>query len=303
MGERAEPHGDDPEDPHSPTGALRLSDEGPGGVRPLTLAEPRPQEWVLRHTAEQIGDVAPVVPAFGVPEPQMVLQLVAVLTPVDSTVPEQTIAVPKISLPSRPLRAALAVCRVWIDENEDVWALIRPTGRRPHWWNHRLDVSQWHEPPPRDTNTCRRGGSRNSWFDSGYTYSADECHTISTSLGGLWILRSTLVASLPVNMAEEEVAALVVNNGSGMRFTGFPRLDAPRAVFPTTAGRSACARGCFDSAVSQGMLDIISRSPLCFAVFSAVGTLRQVIFWSPRRRRVFRRRGLGGRGVAGSPGV
>ena len=60
----------------------------------------------MRHTAEQIGGAAPVVPALGVPEPQMVLQLVAVLKPVDSTVPEQIIAVPKISLPSRPLRAA-----------------------------------------------------------------------------------------------------------------------------------------------------------------------------------------------------
>ena len=40
-------------------------------------------------------------------------------------------------------------------------------------------------------------------------------------------------------------------------------------------------------------LDIISISPLYFAVFSAVGTLRWVIFRSPRRRRVLRCRGLG----------
>ena len=44
-------------------------------------------------------------------------------------------------------------------------------------------------------------------------------------------------------MAEEEVAALVVNNGSGMFYTGFAGIDAPRAVFPTFAGMSACTRG------------------------------------------------------------
>ena len=70
MEKRAELHCDDPEDPHSP------------------------------------ADVAPVVPALAVPEPQIVLQLVAVL-PVDSTVPEQIIAVPKISWPSRCPRTVL----------------------------------------------------------------------------------------------------------------------------------------------------------------------------------------------------
>ena len=178
--ERAELHGDDPEDPTPQPELFDLSDEGHGGVRPLTVAEPRPQERVLRHTAEQIGDVAPVVPALGVPEPQMVLQLVAVLKPVDSTVPEQVIAVPKISLPSRPLRAALAATqmveqlvevpadvvvlmetdtedeeeeeeeekerRTWIDDNDDAWALVVPRGRRPCWWNIRQHLSQWHPP-------------------------------------------------------------------------------------------------------------------------------------------------------------
>ena len=132
-------------------------------MRPEAFAEPRPQERVLRHTTEQIGDVAPMMPSLGVPEPQMVDQLVAVLKPVDSSVPEQIIAVPKISLPSRPLRAALAATqmveqlvevptdvvlmetdteaeeeeeeedeerRTWIDDNVDAWALIRPPGRR-----------------------------------------------------------------------------------------------------------------------------------------------------------------------------
>ena len=105
----------------------------------------------------------------------MVLQLVAVLKPVDSPVPEQILAVPKISRPSRPLRAALATTqmveqlvevptdvvvlmetdtedeeeeerRTWIDDNDDAWALIRPPGRRPCWVNLRQRFSQWHLP-------------------------------------------------------------------------------------------------------------------------------------------------------------
>merc|ERR1711959_83723 len=38
-------------------------------------------------------------------------------------------------------------------------------------------------------------------------------------------------------MAEEEVAALVVDNGSGMCKAGFVGDDAPRAVFPSIVGR------------------------------------------------------------------
>ena len=83
---------------------LKLFEEEPGGGQREAFAEPRPQEQVQRHTMEQLADVAPVVPALGVPESQMVDQLVAVLKHVDSSVPDQIIAVPKISLPSRPLR-------------------------------------------------------------------------------------------------------------------------------------------------------------------------------------------------------
>ena len=38
-------------------------------------------------------------------------------------------------------------------------------------------------------------------------------------------------------MADEEVAALVVDNGSGMCKAGFAGDDAPRAVFPSIIGR------------------------------------------------------------------
>lgn len=38
-------------------------------------------------------------------------------------------------------------------------------------------------------------------------------------------------------MSEEEVSALVVDNGSGMCKAGFAGDDAPRAVFPSIVGR------------------------------------------------------------------
>ena len=38
-------------------------------------------------------------------------------------------------------------------------------------------------------------------------------------------------------MADDEVAALVVDNGSGMCKAGFAGDDAPRAVFPSIVGR------------------------------------------------------------------
>ena len=40
----------------------------------------------------------------------------------------------------------------------------------------------------------------------------------------------TFCLFIPANMAEEEVAELVVGNNSGMRKAGFPGDDAPRAV-------------------------------------------------------------------------
>ena len=71
-----------------------LHEEEPGG--PASLVEPPgPQERL--HTMEQLADVAPMVPSLAVPEPQMV----AMVKHVDSVVPEQIIAVPKISWPSR----------------------------------------------------------------------------------------------------------------------------------------------------------------------------------------------------------
>ena len=85
-----------------------LYEEEPGGRRLASLAEPPgPQERAQRHTTEQLADVAPMVPSLAVPEPQMVDQLVAMVKHVDSVVPEQIIAVPKISWPSRFPRTVL----------------------------------------------------------------------------------------------------------------------------------------------------------------------------------------------------
>ncbi|CRK89610.1 CLUMA_CG003286, isoform A [Clunio marinus] len=45
------------------------------------------------------------------------------------------------------------------------------------------------------------------------------------------------IYKLKIKMCEEEVAALVVDNGSGMCKAGFAGDDAPRAVFPSIVGR------------------------------------------------------------------
>eukprot|EP00729_Bicosta_minor_P025144 gene25144-4328_t len=44
-------------------------------------------------------------------------------------------------------------------------------------------------------------------------------------------------AAAQTTAADEEVAALVVDNGSGMCKAGFAGDDAPRAVFPSIVGR------------------------------------------------------------------
>ena len=47
-------------------------------------------------------------------------------------------------------------------------------------------------------------------------------------------------------MCDDEVAALVVDNGSGMCKAGFAGDDAPRAVFPSKVHPSWCRHhGCF----------------------------------------------------------
>ena len=91
---------------------FHLFEEEPGGERPEAFAEPRPQVQVQRHTVDHLADFAPMVQMLDVPEAQTVDQLEDVLTLFDTSVPEQVIEVPKISCPSRPLRAALAATQM-----------------------------------------------------------------------------------------------------------------------------------------------------------------------------------------------
>ncbi len=66
-------------------------------------------------------------------------------------------------------------------------------------------------------------------------------------------------------MCDDEVAALVVDNGSGMCKAGFAGDDAPRAVFPSIVGRPR----------HQGvMVRIESRNKIgvdCLIMFDCVG--------------------------------
>ena len=61
---------------------------------------------------EQLVDFAPMAQILDVPEPHMVDQMVDVLMLFDAAIPEQLIAVPKISCPSRPLRAVPAATQM-----------------------------------------------------------------------------------------------------------------------------------------------------------------------------------------------
>ena len=112
---RVEVHGRVPEDalPQA-AGAVYFEmdtgeDDGsaPAAARPAPLLEVLPQERVQRRTAEQIVDPVPVVPMLHVFVPQMVEQLVDILSPLDFHVAEQVIEVPKIVCPPRAARTVL----------------------------------------------------------------------------------------------------------------------------------------------------------------------------------------------------
>ena len=72
------------------------ADEAPAAERPAPLLEVVPQERVQRCTVEQIVDRVLVVPMLFMVEPQMVEQLVDILSPLDFRVAEQVVEVPKI---------------------------------------------------------------------------------------------------------------------------------------------------------------------------------------------------------------
>merc|ERR1711879_748608 len=72
-------------------------------------------------------------------------------------------------------------------------------------------------------------------------------------------------------MSDEEVAALVVDNGSGMCKAGFAGDDAPRAVFPSIVGRPKMPGIMvgMDQKDSYGL--IMSPCQFCFEVECHVG--------------------------------
>ena len=84
---------------------------------------------------------------------------------------------------------------------------------------------------------------------------------------GIRLLRSILVLS--------EVAALVVDPGSGLFFTGFAGENAPRAVSGRSPSRrmEKCAQFCCGRLFSLEIWTLFLRTP-CFAVLSAVRGLR-----------------------------
>ena len=81
--------------------------EAPAAERPAPLLEVLPQERVRRRTVEQIVDPVLVVPMLFMVEPQMVEQLVDILSPLICRVAEQVVEVPKIVCPPRGARTAL----------------------------------------------------------------------------------------------------------------------------------------------------------------------------------------------------
>ena len=82
-------------------------DEELGGGRPPPLLDMAGPQARVRRAVEKTEDFAPMVQIFDAPVPQVVDQPMDVLTRFDIPVPEQVIEVPKISCPSRPLRAGL----------------------------------------------------------------------------------------------------------------------------------------------------------------------------------------------------
>ena len=70
-------------------------------TRPGSVTDPQLQERVQRHTVEHIVDACPFVQILDALVPQMENQLVEVSWHLDLPIPEQVIAVPKISSSSR----------------------------------------------------------------------------------------------------------------------------------------------------------------------------------------------------------
>ena len=73
-----------------------------------------------------------------------------------------------------------------------------------------------------------------SWQD--YKRHAGGCYQSLESL--LWTRNQRPDQTLLITMCDDDVTALVVDNGSGMCKAGFAGDDAPRSVFPSIVGRA-----------------------------------------------------------------
>lgn len=64
-------------------------------------------------------------------------------------------------------------------------------------------------------------------------------------------------------MCDDEVAALVVDNGSGMCKAGFAGDDAPRAVFPSIVGRPRHQGVMVRQMISVSPTNVVYTHSLC----------------------------------------
>ena len=150
-----------------------------------------------RRTVEQIVDCVPEVPLLDAPVPQMVDQLVEVLRPLDTVVPEQVIEAPKITFHDAiPQRAVLPEpqmaeqlvdepvpsfddfelveageeeeeeeeqphmvpgTRAWDAEGHEWCRVVGPAG--VYWWRIGTSIAQW---TPPEGITARPGRDTNT---------------------------------------------------------------------------------------------------------------------------------------------
>ena len=109
MGARAELHGEGPEAPHTPAGALQSRGKARRGL-PAPLPEVAGwQERVQRHATEHLADLAPLVQILDAPVPQVADNVMDVSRSLDSSIAEQFIEVPTISCSSCPSRSPMLV--------------------------------------------------------------------------------------------------------------------------------------------------------------------------------------------------
>ena len=162
-----------------------------------------PQERVQRRIMEQIVDCVPVVPLLDAPVPQVVDQLVEVLRPLDTVVPEQVIEAPKITLHDAILQRAVLLRRLW----------------RNSWWKCRRSClslsasSRVQMATLGGSSLGQRGSTGGEWAP--LTPSGPPHRVTPPGQGGMEILAAATVADVvvvdvPVNMQHKFQQSLVL---------------------------------------------------------------------------------------------